>query len=138
MSGALEKSLAILEYLVAYPDGVPLARIATELNQARSGCHRTLGELIRYGYVRQEQRDGHYVLTIKLVSIGLSFLSRSGIVDIAQPLLDQLAKATGELVRLAVQRLTHELPKAVDGLTPDARVPTPAEANAPTFRQGSA
>ena len=53
MSGATEKSLAILEYLVAYPDGASLVRIATELNQLRSGCHRTLHELIRYGYVRQ-------------------------------------------------------------------------------------
>ena len=29
MSGALEKSLAILEYLTNFPDGVPLVRIAT-------------------------------------------------------------------------------------------------------------
>ena len=49
MSGAMEKSLAILEYLVAYPDGASLVQIATELNQLRSGCHRTLHELIRYG-----------------------------------------------------------------------------------------
>jgi uncharacterized protein YidB (DUF937 family) len=52
--------------------------------------------------------------------------------------LDQLAKATGISRDELLQRLTHELPKAVDGLTPDARVPTPDEANAPTFRQGSA
>jgi DNA-binding IclR family transcriptional regulator len=43
------------------------------------------------------------MLTIKLVSLGLSFLSSSGVVDIAQPLLDRLAQESGELVRLAVR-----------------------------------
>lgn len=109
MSGALEKSLAILEYLVAFPDGVALARISTELNMLRSGCHRTLQELIAYGYVRQMPQKGDYALTTKMASMGLSFLSRSGVVDIAQPVIDRLARATEELVRLAIvdgERLT--------------------------------
>ena len=54
MSGALEKSLAILEYLTDYPDGAGLAQVSTELNQLRSGCHRTLHELIKYGCVRRK------------------------------------------------------------------------------------
>src|SRR6478609_7109878 len=101
MSGALEKSLAILEYLVDYPDGAALAQIATDLNQLRSGCHRTLHELIGYGYVRQLPR-GDYALTTKMASMGLSFLSKSGVVDISQPVINRLAQATGELVRLAI------------------------------------
>ncbi len=67
-----------------------------------SATHRLLTELIRCGYVRQDQSHGDYMLTIKLVSLGLSFLSNSGIVDVAQPLLDRLAAESGELVRLAV------------------------------------
>jgi DNA-binding IclR family transcriptional regulator len=102
MSGALAKSLAILEYLVAYPDGVALARISTELNMLRSGCHRTLQELIGYGYVRQMPNKGDYALTTKMASMGLSFLSRSGVVDIAQPVIDRLARTSEELVRLAI------------------------------------
>jgi IclR family acetate operon transcriptional repressor len=109
MSGAMEKSLAILEYLVAHPEGVSLASIATDLNQLRSGCHRTLHELIGYGYVRQMPQRGDYALTTKLASMGLSFLSKSGVVDITQPMLDRLARTTEELVRLAIvdgERLT--------------------------------
>jgi IclR family acetate operon transcriptional repressor len=109
MSGSLEKSLAVLEYLANHPDGAQLVQIATELNQLRSGCHRTLHELIRFGYVRQLPHRGDYALTTKLASIGLSFLSRSGVVDIAQPVINRLAEATEELVRLAVvdgERLT--------------------------------
>lgn len=102
MSGALEKSLDILEYLTDYPDGVALVQISTDLNQLRSGCHRALQELIRYGYVRQMPQRGDYALTTKMASMGLSFLSKSGVLDIAQPVLDRLAQATGELVRLAI------------------------------------
>ena len=109
MSGALEKSLAILEYLVDYPDGAALVQIATDLNQIRSGCHRTLQELIRYGYVRQLPQRGDYALSTKMASMGLSFLGKSGVVDIAQPVIQRLAQATEELVRLAIvdgERLT--------------------------------
>ena len=109
MSGALEKSLAILEYLTAYPDGASLGQIATDLNQLRSGCHRTLQELMRFGYVRQMPQRSDYALTTRMASMGLSFLSKSGVVDIAQPVLARLAHATGELVRLAIvdgERLT--------------------------------
>ena len=109
MSGALEKSLAILEYLSARPDGAPLAQISTELKQPRSGCHWTLQELIRHGYVRPMPEKGVYALTTRLASIGLSFLSKSGVVDIAQPVIDRLAQTTEELVRLAIvdgERLT--------------------------------
>src|SRR6185312_2012325 len=45
-------------------------------------------------------------------------------------LVDQLAKATGLSRDELLQRLSRELPKAVDQLTPDSRVPTAQEANA--------
>ena len=101
MSGAIDKTLGILEYLALRPDGAQLVDIATELNQSRSGCHRTLIELARYGYVRQGQK-GDYRLTTKLPALGLNWLSKSGLVDIAQPALQRLADRSGELVRLAI------------------------------------
>ena len=99
---ALERSLKVLEHLAAHPQGKALSTLASDLELPLSAAHRLLSELIRCGYVRQDQSHGDYVLTIKLVSLGLGFLSASGIVDIAQPLLDRLAAESGELVRLAV------------------------------------
>src|SRR6185436_21099805 len=40
--------------------------------------------------------------SMKLPALGLALLARAGISDIAQPILDQLAQATGELIRLSV------------------------------------
>jgi IclR family acetate operon transcriptional repressor len=102
MSSILERSFKVLEHLAAHPEGRPISGLATELDMPLSATHRLLAELVRCGYVRQDQSQGNYLLTIKLVSLGLGFLSASGIVDIAQPLLDRLAAESGELVRLAV------------------------------------
>lgn len=109
MSGVLERTLGILELLTRHGQGLELAAIADQLNIPRSGTHRLLGDLVKCGYVRQTREHGDYMLTTKLVSMGLSYLSNSGIVDIAQPLLNRLAEVSGELARLSVvdgERLT--------------------------------
>src|SRR5450432_3794432 len=109
MNGILQRTLSILEYLAANAEGAPMASIADSIGMPRSAAHRLLADLVRCGYVRQLREHGDYVLTTKLVSMGLSYLSSSGIVDIAQPLLDRLAVESGELVRLSVvdgERLT--------------------------------
>jgi DNA-binding IclR family transcriptional regulator len=102
MSGVLERTLGILELLSEQGQGMELAAIAERLNMPKSAAHRLLADLQRYGYVRQARDQGEYLLTTKLVSLGLSYLSKTGVVDIAQPLLDRLAEQTGELVRLSV------------------------------------
>lgn len=102
MSGVMERTLAILELLAQQVGGTPLAFIADELDIPRSACHRLLTDLKQFGYVRQLREHGDYVLTTKLVGLGLSFLSTSGIVDMAQTTLDRLAETSGELVRMAI------------------------------------
>jgi IclR family transcriptional regulator, acetate operon repressor len=102
MSGVLERTLGILELLSEQGQGMELVAIADRLNMPKSAAHRLLVDLIRLGYVRQVRDLGEYVLTTKLVSMGLSYLSQTGVIDVAQPLLDRLAEQTGELVRLSV------------------------------------
>jgi IclR family acetate operon transcriptional repressor len=100
--GTVERSLALLEALAREPQGIALAELAAELAVPKSACHRLLAELARNGYVRQLRPQGEYVLTIKLPALGLAFLGGAGIVDIAQPIIDRLARSSGELVRLAL------------------------------------
>jgi len=102
MSSKLQRSFNVLETLAAHPQGCSLSFVSNELGIPLSVTHRLLAELAEYGYVRQERDHGDYTLTVKLVSLGLSFLSNSGVVDVAQPLLDGLAQESGELVRMAV------------------------------------
>jgi IclR family acetate operon transcriptional repressor len=102
MSVALDRGLSIIEQLAAHPDGLPLAFLAAELDIPLSACHRLLADLQRRAYVRQTRAQGDYVLTTKVVSLGLGYLSGAGIVDIAEPLLEKLANESGELVRLSI------------------------------------
>ncbi|MES2483643.1 MAG: IclR family transcriptional regulator [Pseudomonadota bacterium] len=107
MSGVMERTLAILERLAANVAGVPLAQLADELHMPRSAAHRLLNDLAAQGYVRQMRERGDYVLTTKLVSLGLNYLKQSGVVDLTQPILDRLAEASGELVRLGIVDVDH-------------------------------
>ncbi|MBO6561123.1 MAG: IclR family transcriptional regulator [Nisaea sp.] len=102
MSSALERGLRILELMVEHPAGLPVSRIAALLGMPVSGVHRQLRELARLGYVRQPRDQGDYLLSVKLSALGLGFLGRAGVTDIAQPILDRLAAASGELIRLSV------------------------------------
>lgn len=102
MTLALDRGLALLELLCGQPEGMSLTALANELDIPQSTCHRLLAELQRRGYVRQVRDQGDYLLTAKLASLGLGFLSSSGIVDISEPLLERLAKESGELVRLSL------------------------------------
>ncbi len=102
MSTALDRGLALLERLAGQPEGMALSALADELDIPHGACHRLLAALLRRGYVRQVSLHGDYVLTTKLASLGLGFLSSAGIVDIAEPLLERLAKESGELVRLSL------------------------------------
>jgi IclR family transcriptional regulator, acetate operon repressor len=102
MSIALDRGLSILEHLSRSHEGLPISLIASELNIPLGACHRLLAELQRRDYVRQARKQGDYVLTTKVASLGLSFLSSAGIVDIATPMLERLAEKTSELVRLSI------------------------------------
>jgi DNA-binding IclR family transcriptional regulator len=107
MSGVMERTLAILERLAADVGGVPIAVLADELGMPRSAAHRLLAELGELGYVRQSRERGDYMLTTRLVSLGLNYLKDSGVVDLCQPVLDRLAESSGELVRLGVVDVDH-------------------------------
>jgi IclR family transcriptional regulator, acetate operon repressor len=102
MTTALGRGLSVLELLASHPEAMPLGGIADHLDLPKSACHRLLQELVERGFVRQANAQADYVMTTKVASLGLNFLSGSGIVDIAQPLIERLADLSGELVRLSV------------------------------------
>ncbi len=109
MSSVLDRALNILESLAHSPGGLQLYVIADRLDMPRSAAHRLLADLIRLGYVEQDEVTEIYRLTLKISALGQTFLSLNGILDIAQPILDRLAEKAGELVRLSIisnQRLT--------------------------------
>ncbi|MBD8094592.1 IclR family transcriptional regulator [Pseudomonas fluorescens] len=101
-SSARDRALSIIELLVKNINGLSMTDISEQLAIPRTATHRLLGELKEMGYLKQPNNGNLYVLTIRLASLGLTYLAASGITDATQPLLDELAGETGELVRLAM------------------------------------
>jgi DNA-binding IclR family transcriptional regulator len=97
-----QRCLDILELLAEAPDGLPLSRVGTTLALPKSATHRFLALLEARGFVEQHALSGHYRLTYKLPRLAFRFLATSGMTDVAQPVLDALARSSGELARLAV------------------------------------
>ena len=100
----LSRALAIVEMLVEHVDGLELSRIAETTGIPFSAAHRLLSTLVREGYVAQAVGQGTYKLTTRLSALGLSYLERTGLFDVAQPLIDGLAAEIEELVLLGVVR----------------------------------
>ena len=109
MAGSLiDRALRMLELLAVSGDGLRLAQAASQLGLPKSAAHRLLADLMDHGYVRMVG-PGLYVLTAKILGLGHAWISSSGLMDLVQPTLDELAAFTGELVRYAMveeERLT--------------------------------
>ncbi|MEU4673042.1 IclR family transcriptional regulator [Amycolatopsis sp. NPDC023774] len=101
-AGALSRGLGVLQSMVGYPEGLPLARIAEEQDLPKSAAHRILVSLVDEGFVRQHEPSGNYALTLKIVSLGLRHMASSTIFELAVPVLARLAAESGQLVRLGL------------------------------------
>ncbi|RYE30869.1 MAG: IclR family transcriptional regulator [Hyphomicrobiales bacterium] len=100
------RALGILESLAQYPAGLKSRDIAALLKMPPAAAERTVQGLIESGFAFRAA-DGSVRLSVKLAALGLAYLGTSGITDLVQPILDDLAKRTGELVRLAVVESDH-------------------------------
>lgn len=95
------RALGILETLAQHPSGLKTRELADQLKIPPAAADRTVQGLIESGFIFRSQ-EGSVRLSVKLAALGLGYLGTSGITDLVQPILDDLAKRTGELVRLAV------------------------------------
>ncbi|MBT9246181.1 IclR family transcriptional regulator (plasmid) [Gemmobacter fulvus] len=102
MTAAIDRTLAVLDLLCRHPAGLSVQAVAAQMGIAPSAAHRLLNDLLRADYVRQDPQSSDYALTIRLAAMGLSWLGRTGVLDVTQPVLDRLATTSAELVRLSV------------------------------------
>ena len=92
----------IVELLAAEPAGMPLTGVGRSLGLPKSATHRLLLTLIECGYAAQDPVTQRYRLTFKIATVAFRLLASSTLQDVAQPVLDRLARASGDLARLAV------------------------------------
>jgi len=101
-ASSAERCLSILELLVEHPDGLAMSTIAQRLDLPVSATHRLLSVLVQKHYVRQDADTERYVATMYLAALGLRLVENTSLTETCQPILEDLAQAVGELVRLSI------------------------------------
>ncbi len=98
----VERCLSLLEVLAVLPDGLSLGALAERLAVPKSAAHRLLQALAGRGYVHQDPASQNYALSLKVAVLGFRFLHARHLPDVAQGVLDRLARETREYCRIAV------------------------------------
>lgn len=98
---SLQRGLEILESVAAAGGPVSLAATASRLGLNRSTAHHLMRTLVELGYLRQLESTRSYELTQKPYQITGRLWSAEKLGAIAQPLLEELMRATSEGTSIA-------------------------------------
>ncbi len=101
-----ERIFAVLEEL-AETGPIGLMDLSVRLGLHKSTVHRLLMSLICMGYVRQEDSNGKYMLTFKIVELSEKVLSKMDVVYQVHPLIAKLANDCRETVHFVQKRGTE-------------------------------
>ena len=102
----VDRCLAVLEALAVAPDGQALGTLSEQLGMPKSAAHRLLQTLSGRGYVHQDPVTQNYALSLKMAVLGFRYLYARHLPDVAQGVLDRLARETREYCRIAGGRMT--------------------------------
>lgn len=99
--GVLTKVLRVFDVLHHNPSGMNLKQISDQTRLNKSTAYRFLAHLEREGYLIRDER-GIYTLGMRLFELASVSNHQSALRKVAQPVLHNLLKVTGETVNLGV------------------------------------
>src|SRR2546423_1182745 len=99
--GVVTKVLHILETLHDAPQGLQLKDVALQTGINKSTAYRFLAHLEHEGYVFRDT-SGAYAIGVRLARLASGTSYQTTLRKISRPILQQLWRATGETVNLAV------------------------------------
>ncbi|MCW5852688.1 MAG: IclR family transcriptional regulator [Anaerolineae bacterium] len=99
----LDSALRILQtFLMPGRTEQSLSDISQALSLNKSRTFRILATLEQHGFVEQDHRTRNYRLGLRLLELGGAVHRRLDLVQVARPILDELAEASGEAIFLGV------------------------------------
>lgn len=104
---ALDRALAVLEFVSAHPEGVTRKEIKDALGFSNNLVFRMTKSLEAHGYVAQQQPGRRYVLTEQLLKIAQPKRDERSLVQLAYEPMRWLRDATGESAHVGV-RVGHD------------------------------
>ncbi|HHY82495.1 MAG TPA: IclR family transcriptional regulator [Clostridiales bacterium] len=96
---ALEKSIAILEYLSSSEEDLTITEIHQKLDIPKATVFMILQVMEGHNLVTKS-RDGRYSIGPRIYSWGLGYMTKMELRKIAHPYLEKLSKETGHTVHL--------------------------------------
>lgn len=99
---ALDKGLDILELLAATSGALSQSEVAEATQRSTSQIFRVLSTLERRGYVLRNKQSGLYALSMRLFELAHQHPPVRGLVSVAVPVMQELAKQTRQSCNLAV------------------------------------
>jgi IclR family transcriptional regulator, pca regulon regulatory protein len=97
---AFAKGLAVINAFNGEKRSLSMADIAERTDLPRAGARRLLYTLVQLGYARID--EGLFELTPKIIELGRAFLSSAANLDFAKPIVEALARETGELCTMSI------------------------------------
>lgn len=99
---SVEKVLDIIEVMSVYGGPIRLNELSEKLGLSPTTVYRFLQTLMDKGYVRKDEENTRYFLTLKLKYYSDMIQSNYSLHKIASPFLEDLSKRTGESASLVV------------------------------------
>ena len=97
---SLARGLSVLRAFDAEHTRLTLADIAARTRMSRAAARRLVMTLEHLGYVRNIGRE--YGLSVSVLELGFGYLGSLNLTDLAQPLLEDLARAVNQSSSMAV------------------------------------
>lgn len=102
---ALEKGLDILELLATTSSPMTLTAIVNQLGRSHGELFRMVQVLEFRGYIEQDKAADGYLLTDRLFSLGIQRPKTHSLVEVALPVMRQLAQDLDQSCHLALHTL---------------------------------
>src|SRR5947209_4149089 len=102
---ALEKGLDVLQFLAGQSDPVTLSAIVKQLGRSHGELFRMIQVLEHRGFIEQESGGEGYRLTDRLFSLGMQQPRMRTLLEIALPVMRELADSVDQSCHLAVHSL---------------------------------
>jgi IclR family acetate operon transcriptional repressor len=96
----VDRVLDVVAFLTEEGRSHPLGEISARLGLSKPATHRMLAALVARGWVDQEAGTGFYRLTLRLPILAHRYLRATRFLDVTQPVIDRLARASREHARL--------------------------------------
>ena len=100
---SLGRAFSILEEVARHRDGIGLAELSKRVGLHNSTTFHLVKTMVSLGYIRQEKDSKRYRVGRPLFALAASSLDEIEMVNVATPVLEDLARETGESSHFAVR-----------------------------------